>query len=234
MQKSKQLTRSQVEILYSQSAVTFLFPTLIAIVLAASIWEVANRNVLIGWLVVVFMYSLARYYLLWKYNKTKLTPENVDHWLNVFIASAAISGIMWGLAVIILIPPEGKSVIEFSLYSGITLLAVSGLVAGATISYSVNLAVLSSYILPALLPPSMYMISRGDVYSSALGGFVLLYCFFISTAGYRMNRQLLFYISKQHELSKLKRQHQKLLLMYEKVSGTPRDRRKKPRTKTAA
>ena len=234
MQKSKKLTRSQVEILYSQSAVTFLFPSFIAIVLAATIWEVADRTALLAWLAVVFLYSIFRYVMLWKYNKTELTPENVEQWLNIFIASACVSGVMWGLAVIILIPTEGKSAIEFTLYSGITLLAVSGLVAGATISYAVNLSVLLFYIFPALLPPSMYMISRGDVYSSALGGFVLLYCFFVGTAGYRMNRQLLFYISKQHELSKLKRQHQKLLLMYEKLSGTPRERRKKPRTKTAA
>ena len=232
--KNLNVTRSQVEILYSQSAVTFLFPSLIAIVLAASIWDVANHKVLIGWLAVVFVYSVIRYFLLWKYNKTKLTPDNVEYWLNIFIISTAVSGIMWGLAVIILIPEDGKSVMEFSLYSGITLLAVSGLVAGATISYAINLAVLTAYILPALLPPSMYMISRGDIYSSALGGFILLYCFFIGTAGYRMNRQLLFYISKQHELSKLKRQHQKLLLMYEKLSGTPVERRKNPRTKTAA
>ena len=106
--KSKQIIRSQVEILYSQSAVTFLFPSLIAIVLAASIWDVANRKVLIGWIAVVFLYSVFRYLMLWKYNQTKLTPENVEYWLNIFVASAAVSGLMWGLAVIILIPEEVK------------------------------------------------------------------------------------------------------------------------------
>lgn len=217
--QSKQIIRSQVEILYSQSAVTFLFPSIIGIILAATIWDIANRKVLIGWLAVVFLYSVFRYLMLWKYNRTKLTPENVEQWLNIFIASACISGIMWGLAVIILIPQDGKNIIEFTLYSGITLLAVSGLVAGATISYAVSLNVLFFYIFPALLPPSVYMISLGDIYSSALGGFILLYCFFVGTAGYRMNRQLLYYISKQHELIKLKQQHQKLILMYEKLAG---------------
>ena len=125
---------------------------------------------------------------------------------------------MWGLAAIILIPHEGENVVEFTLYTGITLLAVSGLVAGATNSYSVSLTVLFFYVLPTLLPPAMYLISLGDIYSSTLGGFILLYCFFISSAGYRMNRQLLGYIGKQNELEKLKRQHQKLILMYEKVT----------------
>ena len=73
-------------------------------------------------------------------------------------------------------------------------------------------------ILPALLPPAFYLISLGDIYSSTLGGFVLLYCFFISTAGYRMNRQLLAYVHKSNELEKLKLQYQHLKLMYEKAS----------------
>lgn len=219
---NKQITRSQVEILYSQSAITFLFPVIISLILAATIWEIANRQVLLIWVAVVFVYSLFRYGLLWKYNKTELTPDNVDKWLNIFIGAGCVSGLMWGIAVIILIPQEGKPVVETTLYSGITLLAVSGLVAGATISYAVSFSVLLFFILPALIPPSMYMISLGDIYSSALGGFILLYCFFVGTAGYRMNRQLLYYIRKQHELVQLKRQHQKLVLMYEKLAGKKR------------
>ena len=209
---------SQVEILYSQSAVTFLFPVFASIILAFALWEVAHRTVLIGWVATVWLYADSRYVLLWKYKHAELTPDNASKWLKIFIGAVCLSGIMWGLAAIILISHEGRNIIEFTLYTGITLLAVSGLVAGATISYSANLTVLFFYILPALLPPAMYLISVGDIYSSTLGGFILLYCFFISSAGYRMNKQLLGYIGKQNELEKLKRQHQKLILMYEKAT----------------
>ena len=212
------ILRAQVEILYSQSAVTFLFPVFASFILAFALWEVAHQTILIGWVATVCLYAVSRYILLWKYAHAEITQDNATKWHDIFVGAVCLSGIMWGLAAIILIPHEGKNVAEFTLYTGITLLAVSGLVAGATISYSASLTVLFFYVLPALLPPAMYLISLGDINSSTLGGFILLYCFFISSAGYRMNRQLLGYIGKQNELEKLKRQHQKLNLMYEKVT----------------
>jgi len=213
-----QTLRSQVEILYSQSTITFLFPVFASAILAFALWEVAHRTVLVGWVMTVWLYAICRCVLLWKYRHVELTLNNASRWHNIFIGAVCLSGIMWGLAAIILIPYEGKNIVEFALYTGITLIAVSGLVAGATILYSVSLAVLFFYVLPALLPPAMYLISLGDIHSSTLGGFILLYCFFISSAGYRLNRQLLGYIDKQNELEKLKRRHQKLVLMYEKAT----------------
>ena len=217
--QDKQLIKSQVEILYSQSAVTFLFPVLASIILGFVLWEVAHQYVLIAWILVIWVYAAFRFVLLWKFNNTEITLENAPKWLDLFIGSVCLSGIMWGLAAIILIPHEGKNITEFTLYTGITLLSVSGLVAGATISYSVCLSVLFFYILPALLPPALYLIALGDIYNSTLGGFILLYCFFISSAGYRMNKQLLGYIQKQHELEKLKQQFQQLKLMYQKATN---------------
>lgn len=214
----KQIIRAQVEILYSQSVATFLFPVFVSIILAFALWKVANQTVLIAWVAAICLYSGARYGLLWKYAHAEITLDNASKWLDIFIAAACLSGIMWGLAAIILIPHDGKNIVEFTLYTGITLLAVSGLVAGATISYCVSMKVLLFYVLPALLPPSLYLITLGDIHNSTLGGFILLYCFFISSAGYRMNRQLLSYIHKQNELEKLKGQFQHLRLMYEKAT----------------
>jgi hypothetical protein len=218
MQK-KQLIKAQVEILYSQSAVTFLFPVFASIILGFVLWEVAHRQALIIWSATVWLYAVFRFVLLWKFNKTELTLENAGKWLDLFIGAVCLSGIMWGLAAIILFPHEGKNITEFTLYTGITLLSVSGLVAGATISYSVCLSVLFFYIFPALLLPAFYLITLGDIYNSTLGGFILLYCFFISSAGYRMNRQLLVYIQKQHELEKLKMQYQHLKLLHQKAAN---------------
>jgi len=218
----KQMIHSQVEILYSQSVSTFLFPAIISITLAIVLWDIANQGILIIWVSVVCIFSIIRYLLLWKYTRSDITLENASKWLDIFIGTACLSGIMWGLAAIILIPGEGRNVVEFTLYTSIILLSVSGLVAGATISYSVNMSVLFFYILPALLPPALYLISLGDIYNSTLGGFTLIYCFFVSSAGIRINRQLHSFIQKQAELEKLRPQYQRLKLMYEKAIAQQR------------
>ncbi len=216
--QQKQIIHSQIEILYSQSVSTFLFPAVASIILAFALWEVADQGILIAWVAIVCLYSVIRYFVLWKYMHSDITPENASKWLDIFIGTACLSGIMWGLAAIILIPHEGRNLIEFTLYTGTTLIIVSGLVAGATISYSISLTVLFFYVLPALLPPALYLITLGDIYNTTLGGFILLYCLFISTAGFRMNRQLLGYMHKQHELEVIKQQHHQLKLLYEKVT----------------
>ncbi len=154
--QDKQLIRAQVESLYSQSAITFLFPVLMSIILGFVLWEVAHQYALIAWILVIWIYAAFRFVLLWKFNKTEITLENAPKWLDVFIGSVCISGIMWGLAAIILVPHEGTNIMEFTLYTGITLLSVSGLVAGATISYSVCLpSCFSILYLPYYHPPSI-------------------------------------------------------------------------------
>ena len=86
----KRLVRAQVEILYSQSAVTFLFPVVASIILAFALWSVANRAMLIGWLAVVWIYAIFRYGMLWKYTRSEITLDNASKWHDVFVAAVCL------------------------------------------------------------------------------------------------------------------------------------------------
>ena len=202
--------KSQVEILHSQSAVTFIFPVIFAAIIGIVIWDVANREILIGWLGVVTLYAIIRYIILWQYSKAEKTAETYQIWLNRFALVVFLSGIMWGCAGIILIPYDPQYIIEFTLYNGLTMLAVCGLVAGAVISYSISLRTIFLYILPALVPPALYLISIGDKYNSALGGFILMYFFFISLTAYKLNQQLLAYAFREYEYQNMKQHYFRL------------------------
>ena len=202
--------KSQVELLYSQSTVTFTFPVIFAAIIGIVVWDVANRKILLGWLAVVILYALIRYIILWQYSKIEKTPENYQRWLNHFRLVVFLSGIMWGCAGIILIPYDPQNIIEFTLYNGLTMLAVCGLVAGAVISYSISLTTILLYTLPALVPPALYLISIGDKYNSALGGFILMYFFFISLTAYKLNQQLMAYAFREYEYQNMKQHYFRL------------------------
>ena len=210
--------KSQVHILYSQSIVTFFFPVLAALGLSYILMDVANRLYLYGWITIVITYSIIRYSVLYRYYRSEVTPENATKWLNVFIAGAIISGAIWATAGIILVPYEANDNIDFTLYNGLTMLTVCGLVAGAVISYSVNLAVSASYTLTALLPPAFYLIMLGDKHNSAFGGLILLYCFFIGVAVYRMNGQFRYYLDMEYIKEELNYKHKKLKNMYDELN----------------
>ena len=77
-------------------------------------------------------------------------------------------------------------------------------------AYSISKWVLFFYSFPALLPPAFYLISLGDKYNSALGGFVVLYFIFITASSFRLNRQLMSYMENEYKMQDLIRQYNEL------------------------
>ncbi|NNE38661.1 MAG: hypothetical protein HKN08_10190 [Gammaproteobacteria bacterium] len=202
---------SQVKILYNQSVITFFFPVLFAPAVCMLLWEISDHRLLLSWGSVVVTYSLARYLIIWKQKQEGITPENVNKWLDIFIASVFISGLLWGVACIILVPYEPGKIIEFTIYNSLTMLIVCGLVSGAVVTYSVNKWVIIFYAFPALIPPAIYLVILGDKYNSALGGFVFLFFIFITASSIRLNKQFTYYIDLEYEMIMLKERLRKYL-----------------------
>lgn len=207
--------RSQIYILYSQSFSNNIFPLLAASWLTCILRETADERYLYSWFGLIIVFSMVRYMVLLKYRNTLITPENIRIWINTFLITVCISGGIWSVAGILLIPYDPTKPVEFTLYNGLTLLTICGLVAGAVISYSVNLFVLMCYSYSALLPPAFFLISLGDKYNSAFGGMVLLYCFFISTAAIKMNRQFRYYMDMEYEREEIRNKYYRLKEMFE-------------------
>ena len=198
------ITQNQVALLYSQAAVTLLFPAIAATALVWLLWDVANRWVLLCWAAIAMLCSAARYVLLWKFHQKQMQPEHAGKWLDLFSGSAFISGLIWGAAPIVLVPYTPDRLVEYTLYNGLTLIVICGMVAGALVSYSVCKWVLFFYSLPALAPSGLYLIALGDKYNSALGGYTLLYFAFVLLASLRMHAQYMHYFEIEIENSLLR------------------------------
>lgn len=205
---------SQIQILYSQSVVTFLFPILAAPAICLLLWPIAGHKRLFVWAVAVIIYSLARYVLIWMQRRAPVTPENANKWLDLFTASVFGSGILWGSAAIILAPYHPGTLVEFTLYNSLVMLIVCGLVAGAVIAYAVSKRVVLFYTFPALIPAGLHLIILGDRYNSTLGGFVLLYFLFITTLSFRLNRQFSYYLDIEYQMVCLSEKFRQLKLQY--------------------
>ncbi len=201
---------SQIQILYNQSIITFLFPLIAAPAICLILWDTADHSRLGVWTAVVLIYSLLRYPMVWLQKKQTITPENANKWLDLFIASVFLSGLLWGSAAIILVPYDPARIIEFTIYNSLTMLVVCGLVAGAVVNYSVNKWVTLFYAFPALVPPALYLILLGDKYNSALGGFVLLYFLFIISSSLHLHRQFARYIDSEFNMIALIRKYRTL------------------------
>ena len=200
------LDQARTRLLYSQSVLTFLYPVLAAIAVSALLWDVSSRQRLLGWAIITAAYSLSRFALLGWFRRRAGSGDINAAWLNLLAASVFVSGMLWGLAPIILVPNDPARPVEFTLYNGLVFLVICGLVAGAVVVYSWSMRVVCMYVLPALVPGALYLITLGDRYNSALGGFVLLYLVFILVAATRMHVQLRRYLEVQDTVDTLRRE----------------------------
>jgi uncharacterized membrane protein YqjE len=56
---------SQIQILYNQSVITFLFPIVAVPAVCLLLWGVSDQTRLLIWAGLVILYSLARYLIIW-------------------------------------------------------------------------------------------------------------------------------------------------------------------------
>jgi hypothetical protein len=195
------LHAAQARFLYSQAGVTYLFPLAAAFALCILLWEDAPLTRLGPWTAAVALHAGARYAFLW-HQRRRLAREQPPG-PGAYAAGAFASGCLWGMAPLLLIPYSPAHLVEFTLFNGLALIIVCGLVAGAAVSYCISMRVLFSFAAPALLPPALYLISLGDRFNSALGGFVLLYFLFITMASLRMHQQLRMFVEAWEDRARL-------------------------------
>lgn len=215
---------SQIQILYNQSIITFLFPIVAAPAVCVLLWNISHQGRLISWASVVVLYSLARYMIIWKQRQQPVTPGNANKWLDIFTGSVFFSGILWGSSTILLVPYEQDRLIEFTIYNSLVMLIVCGLVAGAVVGYAVSKRVILFYAFPALVPPGAYLIILGDRYNSMLGGFVLLYFLFITASSLRLNKQFSYYLGLEYQMIQMSQRYKNLQQQLTLLSAREKER----------
>ena len=68
------------------------------------LWPVINHNILIAWLFILFLISLSRYVMAFRYKATMPTPEKTYPWLRWFLVGSFISSLTWAACSVWLFP----------------------------------------------------------------------------------------------------------------------------------
>ncbi|HEY7841473.1 MAG TPA: hypothetical protein VIC61_07865 [Gammaproteobacteria bacterium] len=191
----------RVRILRDQAPITFFFPVAAALALCLLLWDEAPRVRLVAWALLVFAHACVRFSTLRRPAPVAVDASPPGLWS--FAAGAFTSGLIWGIAPLLLVTYDPSRVIEFTLFNGLILLVICGLTAGAALAYAASLRVLFCFAVPALIPSALHFISIGDRYNSALGGFILLYFLFIAVSAMHMNFQLQGFARAEHERDRL-------------------------------
>ena len=160
----------QVRQLFSGFPVTLISSATLASILAYSMWGIFNSAVVIGWLALFFSVVLARIALMRAYQR--VAPiQNPAAWLNRFRLGALAIALVWGLTGVLFFSSD-------VMRQMILFFVLTGVVAGGTIAYAVDIGCAIPFVLAALLPVLFRLFGEGSEFSTAMGSCGRFYRFY--------------------------------------------------------
>ncbi|MCW8888544.1 MAG: PAS domain-containing protein, partial [Gammaproteobacteria bacterium] len=145
--KQDQIIRfEQVKLQYKALPISLLSVCLLSALLAYIQWDVIEHATIIGWLSAIFSLTGYRYLKYWKFNRTTLTSKNVEPWHNNSFVTAALSGITWGSAGVLLFPVDNV------VHQVVLAFVLAGMSAGALSTLTSIHRNISAFLLPILIP----------------------------------------------------------------------------------
>jgi hypothetical protein len=196
-------------LLYASLPVSLTFNALLATLLLAAQWPAVESGPAILWLIgmALVLVMRAAIYRLYR-GSAKDQSHGRDHWLTLFRAGALATGSVWGFAAVVLFPPG-------DLFHQVFLTFVlAGICAGAITSLAVDRVSVLGFLLPALLPLILALISEGDSVRLTMSLMVVLFIIFLGSSAGRARRYLLDNARLRAEAldQEAKLRHQKQLL----------------------
>ena len=135
----------QIRTLYRQGVPVLFANLFIGALVCASLWSMSPRRVLVAWISLVTVLTLARIELWRRYWRRRPPPEQAAPWGTAFVIGSGCAGALWGLAAFLFFdgasPPGAQLLITF---------AVGGMCAGAAGTLACYMPAFRSYVYPSL------------------------------------------------------------------------------------
>jgi diguanylate cyclase (GGDEF)-like protein/PAS domain S-box-containing protein len=165
----RRLREAQIALVYSQAG-----PTLIGAVAALLfyfyvLYGSAPIGLLTGWLTASSLVYMARYLLVLAYHRTPPARRAARPWDAWFLTGALVSGLLWGLSGVILLPEDSIA------HQAFLVVGITGVGSGAAVSYAALRGVPQAFVVPALVPFGLHLAASGGGMQQMMGFVVLMF-----------------------------------------------------------
>lgn len=167
-----QIVNDQLDGLFKLYPISISSTYLLVLVNCYALWPVVPTVHIVLWLSVATIVSIYRYslFIIRTKNSTRLSPER---WLIHNDVSSALSGMYWGYGLLYLVPPDSIA------HMLIFVIAVTGLVSGASSTLSLSPRSFLLYMISCLMPMSILLYGMSDDYGWLLFGLCYFYIYFM-------------------------------------------------------
>ncbi|MBI4667085.1 MAG: PAS domain S-box protein [Nitrospinae bacterium] len=171
----------RIKLLFAHANVVIAANILNSIIMAAVQWDAVDHPLIIAWVAFVWAITAARMAMVVKFRRADVDVSSAGKWKNLYMASAFISGAIWGSAALILMPVQLLS------HKIFTVLVLGGMAIGAVVADSVVMGVFYAYVIPLLVPLAVKLVLEADETSLATGLLVGAYGILMTILAREMN-----------------------------------------------
>jgi diguanylate cyclase (GGDEF)-like protein len=169
------------------------------------LWATARPSLLITWTSVMILFNAARWIAGRRFPTGFIGEEEIHRWERRFVASVAISGVLWGAAGSLFYVPDQP---EHGLFLA---LLIIGMCAAAMASLSYHRIAYLVFLLPAITPITLHLMSDDKLTANAIG-FVIPFYF---TLLYLLSREI-YQTAHESILGRINSQYQ---AMFDHLTG---------------
>jgi len=177
-----QIAIERTRMLYAGSQLPTLFMLICGLVSVVALWPHASPVPLLGWLASLVVLSLLRVLQVRAFERASAERQAAPYWSRMFIAGSAASGLALSFAAIVLVPQD-SFMAQIPFYG---LMAVAA--SCATVAYAVSLPALLSFLLPCLLPTTLFLVLNEDELLRGWGQLSLLLLLALLVMAWQVNR----------------------------------------------
>ena len=204
-QREERARTEHLRVLSRHSIFVFLGNLVGSVTLAVGLWATARQKLLITWMLVMIVFNVARWLAGRRFPTGFIGEAETRRWENRFVASVAISGVLWGTAGGLFYVPDQP---EHGLFLA---LLIVGMCAAATASLSYHRIAYPVFLLPAIIPIMLHLISDEKLTANAVG-FVIPFYF---TLLYLLSREI-YRTAHESILGRINSQYQ---AMFDHLTG---------------
>ncbi len=204
-QREVRARAEHLRVLLRHSIFVFLGNLAGSVTLVVGLWGTARPRLLITWLLVTIVFNTARWLAGRRFPVGLISEAETHRWERRFVASVAVSGVLWGAAGILFYVPGQP---QHSLFLA---LLIIGMCAAATASLSYHRIAYPVFLLPAITPVTLHLMLEGDLAANAIG-FVLPFYF---TLLYLLSREI-YQTAHESILGRINSQYQ---AMFDHLTG---------------
>ncbi len=156
-------------------------------------WGLVSSSVTLGWWVCMVVIAIGRYVLAMRYRRAAPQHAHAGQWLNAFAKGAAISGIGWGSAGVLLYPENHLTNQVFLVF------VLGGMMLGAASLLAPRPEAFLAFLIPTGLGPAIRLLIKGDGTHSAMGLLALVFTIATVVTTYRIYLTVSSSLSLQFE-----------------------------------